>query len=315
MKPGLFLHLCGLMAALSLGGCSGPCGDGGQQRAGVIQREIRLAVAGSKSEDPPENIIRGISIMLFNVAGMLEESRYYEQLPERITMNMMTGAPYTLAVCANMSKQLLADSTDKLSAFYTYFAYPDEYSHGMPMSALATVAGEEPSVTILLCPLLSKVSVRMDRRDLDPGVSIKVRSIQVGNCPRSCRVFGENACKGLGDVFPEGFIKSYAQVEGMNIDESPGMSRYVSVYMLENVQGGDLNENACSYIEVKAEYNSPSCHSKGGEYLVYRFYPGEEDRDYSIRRGTALQFTLHPTGTGLGDNSWYVDTSAIVDNS
>lgn len=284
-------------------------------REGTAEVELYLEVAGSKSEDPPGDVVRDVSILVFGSSGLLEESLYFEEAPQKVSLGMMSGAEVTLAVCANLGKRVSTLSMEELGDLRYHMAYPDEYSMGMPLTALCSFVPSAGMnrIAVPLEHIMAKISVRIDRRDLDSGVSIKVRSLQIGNCPRSALLFSDNSCRGLGDVFPEGFIKTWGAADGLNIDDTPGISRYVSLYMLENIQGPSLNRNACSYVEIKAEYDSPERHSTPGEYLIYRFYPGESDGDYSIRRGANLRFTLHPVGDGLAELPWAVDSSALVE--
>ena len=98
------------------------------------------------------------------------------------------------------------------------------------------------------------------------------------------------------------------------------------MYLLENAQG-DLLENVttdsgkvftdgryqevCSYIELKAEYHSPSVHSRAGEYLIYRFYLGENRNNFDVFRNVRYRITVRPEGDGLQEDSWRVDKSGL----
>ena len=276
--------------------------------------ELRLSLPATKSADPPEDKIGDLSIMVFNSAGWLEESFYYSSLPEGISLRLVSGAEFTIAACANARREMKASSLEELGKIRWYMAYPDEYSEGMPLVAVQRVIpkADNPVLEIGLERLMAKVSLRMDRRDLSEEVSIKVRSVQIGSCPRSALLFAENACRGSEDVFDQGFVKAWGDADILNMDASPGVSGYISLYMMENLQ--EEGPAGCSFVEVKAEYHSPHLHTPPGQYLIYRFYLLDEDGRYGARRGTEQKYTIHPVGDGLGGEGWYMDESALVED-
>ena len=97
--------------------------------------------------------------------------------------------------------------------------------------------------------------------------------------------------------------------------------------MLENMQGefpgnpGSDSEKVlpdnhpgakvCSYVELGVEYESTWSNTSGG-LLKYRFYLGESFRDADIRRNCHYHITVTPRGSGISENSWRVDKSALV---
>ena len=113
----------------------------------------------------------------------------------------------------------------------------------------------------------------------------------------------------------------------MNLDYGNGASGEVSLYMLENMQGefpgnpGSDSEKVlpdnhpgakvCSYVELGVEYESTWRNTSGG-LLKYRFYLGESFRDADIRRNCHYHITVTPRGSGISENSWRVDKSALV---
>ena len=111
----------------------------------------------------------------------------------------------------------------------------------------------------------------------------------------------------------------------MNKETSPGRSGEVSVYMLENMMGDLLEDTvddtgklvsgavaqSCSYISVECEYVSKELNTRPGEYLIYRFYLGEENWNFDIERNTHYHFVVQPYGDGLGGSGWRIDKSAL----
>ena len=271
----------------------------------------------TRSADPDETLITDINLFIFNEEGLLEEQRFLrgrkgEQMS--VQTSLLKDVRYTLCACANFSFPLNGIRTlDDLRTYRFYLAYPDEYSRGMPMTGmLEGIQISEPgSLSIPLERMMAKVSLRIDRSRLDSGVRLYIRSVEIGNCPRSACLFGESAAQGSADTFPVGFLKTYREVDALNTEDTPGMSREVSVYLLENIQQ-ELHPTACSYIEIKAEYYSADAHTEPGNYLIYRFYIGESEGSYSLRRNCHYHFTVFPEGNGMNGDAWHVDRSGLT---
>lgn len=287
----------------------------------------------TRSQDPDEDFISDVNWFVFNADGLPEESGYIGRRTmlssgAGIELSLLKGETYSVYVCANLGYELTEISTlDELQAERFYLAYPDEYSAGMPMSGVWTdkISGDGQVIEVGLDRMMAKISVKMDRTGLDDGVTMNVRSVQIGNCPRSALLFGESAARSSSDVFSNGFIKTYEDADDLNIDESVGISREVSVYMLENMWGDLLPDaeddedkilsepysSVCSYIELKSEYISSSYSTPAEEYVVYRFYLGEDVGNFDVTRNCHYHFTVKPEGDGLSGTGWRVDISAL----
>lgn len=290
----------------------------------------------TRSADPPdESTISDLNLFVFSEDGFLEEFRYLssrtlEKNGGRISIQvpLVRGIRASIACCANFGYEIKGISTlMELSAYRYNLAYPDEYSRGIPMSALVTKvwSTDDDSVTIPLERIMAKISVSMDRSALDNGVRLSVKGVTIGNCPRSASVIGPSSVQGALDVFAKGFVKSFSQVDAMNKETSPGRSGEVSVYMLENMMGDLLEDTvddtgklvsgavaqSCSYISVECEYVSKELNTRPGEYLIYRFYLGEENWNFDIERNTHYHFVVQPYGDGLGGSGWRIDKSAL----
>ena len=85
--------------------------------------------------------------------------------------------------------------------------------------------------------ITSRISIRMDRSRLDDDVEMKVRAVKIGNCPRSVTPFRESRTLSADDSFPTGFSLDEFQTAGLNSKAGNGISKEVSLYMLENLQG------------------------------------------------------------------------------
>lgn len=289
----------------------------------------------TRSFDPDEERISDINLFVFSEDGMVEESRYLSSREiERnggmihVSMPLVRGIPASIACCANFGYRMEGIQTiDNLAGYRYHMAYPDEYSKGMPMSCIVTGTWDtdEKRIVLPLRRMMARISVAMDRSALDSGVSIKVRSIRIASCPRSASVIGPSHAMGSTDVFTAGFVKSYSDADAMNIEVEPGISGEVSVYMLENMMGDLLDDTtddygkvpgeglspSCSFIEIACEYSSPQTGTRPGEYLRYRFFPGESNWNFDIERNCHYHFTVQPFGDGLGDSGWRIDRSAL----
>ena len=292
----------------------------------------------TRATDPDETRISDLNIFLFDKDGNLESQRFLGKGEFRINgkkvecdIKWIKGKPCRIYVCANFGFRMDGiESTDELTAYRYHLSYPDEYSRGIPMSGYSgTIEGNEnKTVEIALERLMSKISVCIDRTELDKGIKFNVRSIRIGGCPKSAKVFGKSKAMGSSDVFSTGYVKSYGDVDDLNIDARPGISRSVNVYMLENMQGillpdaesekdkvldmSDAVSQICSYIEIKAEYASDSLFSGPEDYLIYRFYLGDGPKDFNVERNCHYSITVKPTGSGLKEDSWRIDKTALT---
>jgi len=291
----------------------------------------------TKSVDPDETKISDINLFTMDSAGKLDEHKYIRSTDLKndaagtsFTTNVLKHSAYSFYVCANLgySVQGIKDIRD-LEDFRYYMAYPDEYKEGMPMSGSVEdiTLEEDKQIVIPLVRMMSKISLDIDRTALDRGVRFSVRSVRIGGCPSSIQPFSSSRARSTEEVFKSGFMKSDFQTDILNKDLISGKSGEISLYMLENMQGNLLNGNAseqgkvfpkedphrdiCSYLEIKSEYYSDDFHNNPGEYLIYRFYLGNGLDNFDIERNCHYHITLKPEGTGISENSWRVDKSAL----
>ena len=291
--------------------------------------------APTRSVLPDETLVSDINLLIYNAEGLLEERRFLSgrQLSltdgsVRLKTSLLRGVPYDLFVAANIGYALPALPRNEIESYRFHLAYPDEYSRGMPMSAhLDGYVNEgEAEVLLPLVRTMARVDVTVDRTKLDSDVSFQVTSVHVGNGPSSVRLFGDSRAESATQVFAGGFSLEGRQVQALNIDQSPGISGSVSLYLPENLQGDLLQtdderakvfsegqyDKVCSYLEIRGSYHSNSWHTRAGEPLVYRFYLGDGPGNFDIFRNTACKVTVHLEGTGLGEDGWRVDKSRLV---
>jgi hypothetical protein len=157
---------------------------------------------------------------------------------------------------------------------------------------------------------------------------MNVRSVRIGNCPRYIKPFKDSRIDKEDDAFPLGFILDDIQTADLNYGIGNGLSKEVSLYMFENLQGrssppivhdsekvfdeDDPRSRTCSFIEMGIEYLSSEKIS-GEKGLIYRFYLGEDRNSFDVRRNTHYHITVTPENDGLSENSWRVDKSDLQD--
>ena len=289
----------------------------------------------TRSSLPDDRLVSDINLLIYNGEGLLEERRYltsrqFTVLDGTVSLNttLLTGVPYDIFVAANLGYALPALSRQDVESYRYYMAYPDEYSRGMPMSGRLDgfVSEGETEVRIPLVRTMARIDLVLDRTELRSDVTFLVTSVTVGNGPSSVRLFGDSKAEGATQVFAGGFTLDGKQVQALNIDQSPGVSGRVSLYLPENLQGDLLDTDdetekqfsegpygrVCSYLEIRGSYHSDTWHSRAGEPLIYRFYLGDGPGNFDVFRNTACQVTVHLQGTGLDEDSWRVDKSRLI---
>lgn len=321
MKKVGALILLGLMI-----GCYGwnPGGD-------VVDTVFVLDLDGratTRSTLPDESLVSDINILIYNEEGLLEERRFLRGDPGRFKTSLLSEIPYDIFVAANLGYALPALSREELEAYRFHLAYPDEYARGMPMTGRLDgyVSNGAAEAHIPLVRTMARIDLRLDRTRLDGDVSFQVTSVHVGGCPSSVRLFGDSKAETASQVFTSGFVLEGNQVRPLNADSTLGVSGTVSLYLLENLQGDLLDTDderrktfsegpyaqVCSYIEIRGTYHSDSWHTRPGEPLVYRFYLGEDPGNFDVIRNTACRVTVCLEGTGLQEDGWRVDKSALI---
>ena len=291
-------------------------------RADVTLR-LRAGEA-TRSLLPDEQLISDLNLLIYTEEGLLEEQRF---LSERLLIggrtelelrcSLLRGVRYTIAVCANLGYALPALPLDQLRDWRYSLTYPDEYTHGMPMSHLTDCLVPLDTDLAIDLPLeraMARIDLQLDRSGLNPDVALTIESVHAGGCPASVSLFRESHALGADDVFSSGFFLDESQCQALNRRGDGGKSGIVPLYLLENCQG-TLPEGgpACSWIELWASYHSLRWHTPPGEHLTYRFYIGEEEGRYDLVRNTVYHYTVRPEGDGLKTEGWHLDKDCLVE--
>lgn len=290
---------------------------------------IEICCDGLKTRtyDPDEELISDVSIMIFDENCMAEECIWVPQFKEFIEVTLVKGKRYHVRACANFGYQVYADRMDELDEIRYHMAYPDEYREGIPMCADedGVIISDDAVLQLNFKRLMAKISVRMDRSRLSEDVEMYVRSVRIGNCPKSVKVFGKSSISGRDQCFTSGFSRDDYQTDLLNRSDIEGKSGKVSLYMLENMQGrfpaeitsdeektfdkDDPRREQCSYIELEMEYLSARYFSTSP--LIYRFYLGEERNCLNVERNCHYNINVCPEDDGLSDDGWRIDKSGL----
>ncbi len=331
--------LLSLYAAVLLTGCSKHSADNLACGSSAVRVIINTGAGKTKTLDPDETLISDLNIFLFDGKGRLEEARFIQKKELCRTDN---GVEYDFTWLADIECQVFAcanfgfkmsgiNSLDDLENFRYHLAYPDEYSRGIPMSGKSEkilVTEQTGRIDLKLERMMSKISVSINRTKLNKGISFNIKGISIGGCPRSANVFKSSKALNSNDIFTKGFSKNYIEADGLNIDKQPGISKEVSVYMLENMQGEilpnakdekdkvldslDAVSKVCSYIELQAEYKSDSLYSAAENYLIYRFYLGDKPSNFDVERNCHYHISVIPEKDGLNGTGWRIDKSNLT---
>lgn len=306
----------------------------GERVMGELVMEL-VSGAPARSTPPDEWLVSDINLLIYNEEGLLEERRYYPARSfsatggaVRLRTSLLTEAAYDIFIAANIGYALPALGREEVEAYRYHMAYPDEYSRGMPMCARLDgfVSHGEPSVTVPLIRAMARIDLRLDRSKLDSDVSFQVTAVTIGNGPSSVCLFGDSRAESASQVFAGGYTLNDRQVQPLNTDQTVGVSRPVSLYLLENLQGDLLDTEderektfsegrypqVCSYLEIKGSYHSNAWHTRPGETVSYRFYLGDGPGNFDIYRNTACEVTVCLEGDGLSEEGWRVDKGELV---
>lgn len=284
----------------------------------------------SRAASPDETLVNDISIMIFNPYGHAEECLWLKgNETSSCKVRLLSGVKYTFCACANFGRRIYADNIEELSELTCHLAYPDEYREGIPMYSMEEITVDgDMDVVLSLSRLMAKISLRIDRSRLSDDVTMLVRSARIGNCPRRVSVFSESKVRNEDDCFPVGFRHNDLEVADLNISSEERLSKEVSLYMFENMQGrmddeitedsgkvfdkDDPRTETCSYIELEIEYMSDHKYS-ADKCLIYRFYLGEDRNSLDVERNCHYHITVSPEDDGLSEDSWRVDKSGLRD--
>lgn len=305
------------------------CGCSTESGYATIKINFHEADVSVRSTGPDEDKITDISLMIFDESGNAEDCIWMSDGQKSCTTDLVVNKKYTFCACANFGHQVYADHIDELQEITYHMAYPDEYREGIPMAATKELSiTADCVIEIELQRLMARIGIRMNRARLDDDVEMNVRSVRIGNCPRYIKPFTNSRIENEDDAFPTGFLLNDTQTADLNYNIAKGLSKEVSLYMFENMQGradfhmnndsekvfdkDDPRSRICSFIEMEIEYLSDE-KASGEKGLIYRFYLGEDRNSFDVSRNTYYHITVTPENDGLSEDSWRVDKSGLKD--
>ena len=182
------LPLCALLLLMS---CSRELPPAFQVRLVPPNPHTRAAAAD-------EDRITDCNILIYNCFGILEEQRYFpwREMEESglvsFETSLLQNAPLTILAAANLGYKLSAPlHLSQAETLRHHLTYPDEYSQGLPMVARldGCLPDQAEPVALQLERLMARIDVQIDRSALDADVTFRVRSVLLGGCPSSARLF------------------------------------------------------------------------------------------------------------------------------
>ena len=321
--------------------CSIACTEITQEGSLDIAIQVTCESFITRAADPQENLLSDLSVLIFDEYGNLESSGYYTrseltgQTGVTFKTSLLCRKEYSIYACGNIGKPVTAENIETLKDIRCHLAYPDEYREGIPMAGIAEnihIDRENRVINIPLKRLMSKVSLKIDRGGLSDDVRMDVRSVKIGNCPKSATIFRKNSVQSPDECFASGFTRSENECFILNRNVGNGVSGTLSLYLLENMQGdfspgheikddsnkifseNDIRRDICSYVEISLDYRSSSFYSES-KPLIYRFYLGDSMNNLDVERNCHYHITIIPEDDGLSDDGWRVDKSGLIPNS
>ena len=297
-----------------------------EQRAEVMVR-LTCSETVTRALAADEEMISNVCLMIFDSTGHLEYSSYTTDSGS-CRISLLKGERYSFYAFANFGYKIRAVTLEELKQTEYHLAYPDEYRSGLPMYAASDITiTDDDIVELELERLMSRISIRMDRSRLSEGISLKVSSVRIGNCPKKTRVLAKNRVESIDDCFITGFSHKGDECIPLNTEDRNRMSEEISLYMFENMQGQfsdtpigsdeekvfeeyDRRRQTCSFVEIGLEYSSEEWTSSEAP-LIYRFYLGDDRNSLDIERNCHYHITICPEDDGLKGDGWRIDKSGL----
>ena len=264
---------------------------------------------------PAEEKVNDISLMVF-ADGQLEESLWRDRISSKedlvFEVPLVKGREYSIAALANLGSPPKVTELKELEEMTVEIKDSEAYGNGIPMSAMAEgiIWGEDEEIRIEMIRMTARISLRMDRSRLHKDVTMNVRKVSIGNCPRYVRIYGSSRATSRYDISELGFRLDDSQCYPLNTSGRQGLSEEVSLYMPENMQGTVPSEETASFVEMEIDYRSSELISYDSP-LVYRFYLTDDDGSHDIGRNCHYHIAVAPEGDGLSQTGWRIDKSGI----
>lgn len=249
------------------------------------------------------------------------ESKAYTTSPSVVVMELTMGVTYNMYAVANTGPKTPPVEESSLKSLACSITSIASLNNGLPMAwsqDRVNVDEDSKNISIALERLVSRIGFRVDASLLN---GLKVNSVQLKQSARVVRPFQS------GGSFARSTSEVIAGDSASNMDLSDiNNGNAVFFYAMENVQGKLLPKNqdpwskvpdeiggiasVCTYLEVKCTFLSDSMYDGT---VTYRFFAGDNNiNDFSVRRNTDMMITLCPTGEGLREFSWKIESNVKI---
>lgn len=249
------------------------------------------------------------------------ESKAYTTSPSVVVMKLTMGVTYNMYAVANTGPKTPPVEESSLKSLACSITSIASLNNGLPMAwsqDRVYIDDDSKNISIALERLVSRIGFRVDASLLN---GLKVNSVQLKQSARVVRPFQS------GGSFARSTSEVIAGDSASNMDLSDiNNGNAVFFYAMENVQGKLLPQNqdpwskvpdeiggiasVCTYLEVKCTFLSDSMYDGT---VTYRFFAGDNNiNDFSVRRNTDMMITLCPTGEGLREISWKIESNVKI---
>ncbi len=286
-----------------------------------------FAQAAVKSLEVDDNTISDCNILVYDAAGMLQESAYCSTgaVPS-LKMNLKSGELYRFYCVCNIGDICDLGDFERESTLLQYHYGIDDWraivsgSGCVPMSGntglMSVSDGMNISINLTRCVAL--VTIRIDGSGLSDS-DIRVESIALRNTPLEVGLFNQSAPENSSQLCLGGDCAAEGELATFNNGEAVGF------YMLENCQGdllpgitscrqkyfesGSRYENLCTYVELQGSLDAPSGANPRHGTFTYRFYLGENaTTNFSVVRNHHYDIVLGLSDSGVDEVSWRVES-------
>lgn len=264
------------------------------------------------------NQLKSYRIYLYNSLGQLAWSgNTYKARNIPIT-------DYTVVVLANLKEY--PDECAVLDDFLSSDMYRVNTTNpgvdGVPMTAVQEVKADEilsGQVSIQLTRQICRVNFRLDKSSLSSTSTFTVKEVFLENIPTYITPFSGRFVPSTSDeITISGDRANTSDLISVNNGDN------ITLYTYENVQGRLLPGNTdplkrtpdnignkcdyCTYLVVRASYSGNyEGANVSTDDLVYKYYLGQDNTDFSIVRNSTCYYILKVTDNGVYQDEWKVN--------
>ena len=293
--------------------------ENSQQEKTKVTFRITNAFSTRSSVIVDDEAVNNINIFAYRDGKL--ETKVYMSSPSVVVIELTKGATYNLYAVANSGSLNAPVKESLLGAINCSILSISDLKRGIPMAwAQDRVYIDEDSsdIHIALERLVSRVGFRVDASLLN---GLKVNSVKLKQSAKVVRPFlsGGSYARTTAEVI-DGDSASDQDIRDINSGDA------VFFYAMENIHGNLLPGNLdpwakvpdevggraslCTYLEVECSFLSDSMYDGT---VTYRFFAGDNNTsDFSIRRNTDMLIAMCPTGDGLREVSWKVESDIKV---